>query len=361
VIINDLSVEQSNVVTDPLLNGWYQTATSAEQSDMCQFAFGPDPAPLPPLTSEQQPANAQRISNETINNHEYYLQLGFDSVGVTAGRGLTCWSGVALAARFTAPNPVNAGDVVGFDATESNITLNAHTQGLPPDEPYVAPLYTWNFGDGTTVTGSNTASQFHSYAQGGTYTVALTVTDSSGNSNTVSQPITVVGGSAGSGSGSGSGSVGGTSTSVATPGTPGAGTASPGLTVPNPVVTAAAVSRSLRSVLRKGLVVRYSVNEQVAGHFEVLLSKTIARRLGISGERALGLAAGSPPQVIIARAVLVTTRAGRSNVVIQLSKRTATRLKRLHKVTLTLRLIVRNAASGTPASTTVLSTVTLAG
>jgi hypothetical protein len=355
VIINDLSIEQNNVVTNPLLNGWYQTATSAEQSDMCQFAFGPDPVPLPSPTSEQQPANAQIISNETINNHKYYLQLGFDSVGVTAGKGLTCWSGVVLEAHFTAPNPVNAGDVVGFDATESNITLNAHTQGLPPDEPYVAPLYTWNFGDGTTVTGSNTASQFHSYAHGGTYNVTLTVTDSSGNSNTVSQPITVVGGS------SGSAPVGGTSTSTPTPGAPVAGTPSPNLTLPNPVAAAAAVSRSLRSVLRKGLVVRYSVNEQVAGHFEVLLGKTIARRLGISGETALGMAAGTPPQVVVARAVLVTTQAGRGNVVIQFSKRTAARLKRLHKVTLMLRLIVRNAASHTPASTTVLSTVTLAG
>jgi hypothetical protein len=355
VIINDLSIEQNNVVTNPLLNGWYQTATSAEQSDMCQFAFGPDPVPLPSPTSEQQPANAQIISNETINNHKYYLQLGFDSVGVTAGKGLTCWSGVVLEAHFTAPNPVNAGDVVGFDATESNITLNAHTQGLPPDEPYVAPLYTWNFGDGTTVTGSNTASQFHSYAHGGTYNVTLTVTDSSGNSNTVSQPITVVGGS------SGSAPVGGTSTSTPTPGAPVSGTPSPNLTLPNPVAAAAAVSRSLRSVLRKGLVVRYSVNEQVAGHFEVLLGKTIARRLGISGETALGMAAGTPPQVVVARAVLVTTQAGRGNVVIQFSKRTAARLKRLHKVTLMLRLIVRNAASHTPASTTVLSTVTLAG
>jgi PKD domain len=351
VIINDLSVEQNNVVTNPLLNGWYQTATSAEQSDMCQFAFGADPVPLPSIPSEQEPSHAQILSNETINRHNYYLQFGFDSVGVTAGKGLSCWSGVVLDAHYTAPNPVNAGDVIGFDATESNITLNAHTQGLPPDEPYVAPLYAWNFGDGTVVTGSNTASQFHSYALGGTYTVALTVTDSSGNSNTFSQPITVVGGS------SGSAPAGGTST--LTPTTPGAaGTASPGVTPAKlkPVVAAAAVSRSLRSVLRHGLVVRYSVNEQVVGRFELMLAKSTARRLGLRGAPAVGLALGTPAQIIIGKAILVTTKGGRSTVTIQLSKNTASRLGRLKHVTLMVRLIAHNASGQ---SVTVLGTVNL--
>ncbi|MEA2200957.1 MAG: hypothetical protein QOI89_1553 [Solirubrobacteraceae bacterium] len=351
VIINDLSVEQNNVVTNPLLNGWYQTATSAEQSDMCQFAFGADPVPLLSVPSEQEPSHAQILSNETINHHGYYLQLGFDSVGVTAGKGISCWSGVVLDAHYTAPNPVNAGDVIGFDATESNITLNAHTEGLPPDEPYVAPLYAWNFGDGTVVTGTKTASQFHSYAQGGTYSVALTVTDSSGNSNTFTQPITVVGGS------SGLAPVGGTST--LTPSTPGAaGTTTAGVTPakPKPVVAAAAISRSLRSVLRHGLVVRYSVNEQVVGHFELILAKSIARRLGLRGATATGLAAGTPPQIIIGKAILVTTKAGRSTVTIQLSKNTSSRLGRLKHVTLMVRLLAHNAAGQ---GVTVLGTVTL--
>ncbi|HEY2436758.1 MAG TPA: hypothetical protein VGH93_06220, partial [Solirubrobacteraceae bacterium] len=117
VIINDLSVEQSNVVTNPLLNGWYQTGSKAEQSDMCQWDFGAPPVKLPIIPEEQQPAHAQVISNEAINSRSYYLQYGFDSVGVTAGQGITCWSGVSLKAHYTAPNPVNAGDVVAFDAT----------------------------------------------------------------------------------------------------------------------------------------------------------------------------------------------------------------------------------------------------
>ena len=47
------------------------------------------------------------------------------------------------------------------------------------------------------------------------------------------------------------------------------------------------------SVLRSGLVVRYSVNEQVAGRFEVLLASSIARRIGLHGAPATGLAKGN--------------------------------------------------------------------
>jgi hypothetical protein len=113
--------------------------------------------------------------------------------------------------------------------------------------------------------------------------------------------------------------------------------------------------------LRGGLHVRYSVSEQVAGRFEVLLGTAIAHRLGIGGPPALGLPAGTPSQVVIGKAILITTAAGRNTVDIQFSKRTASRLARLHSVQLILRLVVRNAESQSPATTTVLSTVTLSG
>ena len=57
--------------------------------------------------------------------------------------------------------------------------------------------------------------------------------------------------------------------------------------------------------------------------------------------------------------MLVTTAAGRSTFILHFSKRTAAHLARRHKVSLMLRLIVRNAASRNPATTTVLSTFTL--
>jgi hypothetical protein len=103
--------------------------------------------------------------------------------------------------------------------------------------------------------------------------------------------------------------------------------------------------------------VRYSVDEQVAGRLEVLLPRSIAKRAGIGGPPAFGLPAGSAPMVVIGKSVVVTTKAGRSALRLQFSKRTATGLAKLGRVTLTLRMVVRGAHNAAP--TTVLSTVTL--
>jgi hypothetical protein len=130
-----------------------------------------------------------------------------------------------------------------------------------------------------------------------------------------------------------------------------------------PVVRAAALSRSLRRVLRKGLVVRYSVGEEVAGHFEVLLQSSLARRIGLRGSPPRGLATGAAAQVVIGRAPLVTIAGGRNTLRLHFDRSSVARLRRaarrhrLGKVPLTLRLVVRNAKS--PAMTTVLSRFTL--
>ncbi len=354
VIINDLRIEQSDIVVDPLLNGWYQEATDAEQADMCQWNFGPPPEKTPTPDPKTHAANT---SNETIGSGSYYVQWEFNSVGITSRHEYACWSGVSLEPHFTAPNPVNTGDVVGFDATESDITLIANTKGLPADEPFTAPTYKWNFGDGTVVSGANAISEFHSYQYGGEYDVTLSVTDSGGNTGDFTETITVDGptrpappspGTGGSGS---SGVGGGVSGGGAT--TPGATTKPP---VPGPVATQSVLSRSLSKTLSKGLVIRYSVSQQATGHFEVLLAASTAHRLGLHPPLATGLPAGTPPQVVIAKALLVTTKAGRNTLKIQFGKITAKRLRRLHNVPLLLRLTVRNAGGGT---TTVLSKLTL--
>ncbi len=63
---------------------------------------------------------------------------------------------------------------------------------------------------------------------------------------------------------------------------------------------------------------------------------------------------------MIAKAILITTKGGRNTVKILFGKKTAAKLRKLHRVTLMVRLVVRN-ASHSPLSTTVLSTVNLAG
>jgi hypothetical protein len=124
-----------------------------------------------------------------------------------------------------------------------------------------------------------------------------------------------------------------------------------------PAIGIAVASHSLRKVLRKGLVVSYSVREPVAGRFEVLLERSIARRLGLHRPPATGLAAGTPPQVVIGKALLITDAGGRSRVTIRFGRTAAKRLRRLHGVSLMLRVVVRNASRGTA---TVLTSVKLA-
>ena len=132
------------------------------------------------------------------------------------------------------------------------------------------------------------ASAFHTYQYGGTYDVTLTVTDVGGNTASVTQtghrewarrqPN-------GSG-GPSSGAPGSTSTSTAA-GTPAAagGSAAGHAPVPPPIAAAAIPKQTLHSAVQKGLVVRYSVNEQVAGHFEVLLSRAIGTPTSASAAR----------------------------------------------------------------------------
>jgi hypothetical protein len=352
VIINDLSIEQNNIVVDPLLNGWYQTATADEQGDMCQSNFGPKP-PNEPAPNPETHAGIR--SNETINGQGYFIQWAFSSTLLTSGRGYFCWSGVADTPHFTAPNPVNSGDVIGFDGTETLLTLEAKTAGLPADEPYVAPIYKWDFGDGTGTTGPGDASVFHTYRYGGTYVAKLTVIDSGDYSSSYEEPITVVGPPPPSSGGSGSGSSSATTTTTGGATTPGAGVK---LAAAKPKATQTVASHSLASVLRNGLVINYSVSERVAGRFEVLLASSIAKKLGVHGARATGLAKGTPAQTVIAKAILVTTKGGHSSYKIKFSKATATRLRKLGRVSLMIRMVVHNGAN--PASTTVLDTVKLA-
>jgi hypothetical protein len=375
LIIGQMGLEQQDMITDPLLNAW-QDSSHFENTDECRFLFGP-------VRGGGEGANeetlAGTLSDQSLAGGSYYINDAFNlAASLLPYPGVPCLNNVNLAPKFTAPNPVNAGEVVGFDGMESDIALDAgidYSATGVPQANYAT--YTWNFGDGTSEVSGYApgsphcetpwlspcaASEFHSYQYGGNYEVTLTVRDVGGNTATVTHAITVAGPPPPSPSVP---STPGT-TSTTSPGQTTStlvGGSSPGssATVPAPVAAATILSQSLRTALRKGLVVSYSVNEQVAGRFEVLLSRATAHRLGISGTPATGMPAGSPPEVVIAKAILVTTKGGHNAVHILFSKRTAARLARTHKVSLTLRLTVRNSSSSDPATTTVISAVTLGG
>lgn len=377
VIVNQIAVEQQDTVTDPLLDGW-QDPVGNEATDECRNFFAS--TGISGSSTAVEETFAGTLTNQVLNGGNYYLN---DAFSLSALRlpypGIPCLPGDRLVPQFTAPNPVNSEEIVGFDGMESDVPLGVGTVYNAKGEPKPTyATYTWDFGDGSpTVTGyapgqapNNppstlceepwlppcAGSTFHSYKYGGTYEATLTVTDVGGNTETVAHPITVVGPPA-----PGSTPAGPTTPSAGGAGgsAGGAGGSAGSLVLPQPVATAVAVSSSLKQVARTGLLVHYSVNEQVAGRFEVLLNAATAHRMGISGPAAANLPAGFPKSLVIGHALLVTTKAGRSSVRIKFAKNTAKRLRRAHKVTLTLRLVVRNASPQSPLFTTVSSNVVL--
>jgi hypothetical protein len=384
LIINQIAVEQQNIVTDPLLNAWQQQELPHnEATDECRNFFAPV---LGGSVTANLETYAGSLYNQSLNGGNYYLNDAFNLAAQKLPySGITCLPGIRLEPQFTAPNPVNSGEIVGFDGMESDITLNEGTAytGTTPKETYVT--YKWNFGDETPeVTGFApgapslnspetspcefpwkapcAASTFHSYQYGETYNVTLTVTDTGGNTASVTEPITVVGpprpsSTTPTGGPSGPGSGGPAAAPVTgAPQGPPAPTVTP---TPAPVVTGFATSTSLKKVLSGGLAVRYTTNEQVAGSIQVLLDAATAKRLGIHGATATGLPKGTPRLIVVGTAVLVTTKAGQGTLKIKFSPRTAARLKHTHKLKLTLRLFARNASRQSPQTTTVLSTVVL--
>ncbi|MFZ2051194.1 MAG: hypothetical protein WAU69_09740, partial [Solirubrobacteraceae bacterium] len=129
--------------------------------------------------------------------------------------------------------------------------------------------------------------------------------------------------------------------------------------LPKPVATAIVTTTSLEKAVESGLDVRYSVNQQVAGHFEVLMPTRIAKRLKIKGKSAKGLPPGAQAQTVIAYALLITVRGAHGAMSIAIPPGTGSRLGRLHHVTLTLRLVVRNADRSNPKSTLLQTAVKL--
>jgi hypothetical protein len=388
LIINQIAVEQQDIVTDPLLNAW-QDPKGNEATDECRDWFAPV---LGGNSGAQEEADAGTLFNQVLSSGDYYLNTAFNLAALKLPYpGVPCLPGVSLLPQFTAPNPVNAGEIVSFDGMESDISLGADTVFSPTGEPHTGyATYTWNFGDGSApVVGYApgaplvnspgvspcgaaqweapcAASAYHSYKYGGTYEVTLTVTDVGDNTASVKEPVTVVGPPepkpeptptptpapapaptpstttpGGSGSSGGSGGTGTTTTT------------------PPPVLGASVTSKSLKKALSSGLPVRYNTNEQVAGNIEVLLESSTAKRLGITGATATGLPAGTPKSIVVGTAVLVTTKAGQGTIRVKFSSRAAARLKHVHKLKVTLRLFARNASRQAPQTTTMLSTVVL--
>ncbi|HEX4483063.1 MAG TPA: PKD domain-containing protein [Solirubrobacteraceae bacterium] len=365
VLVNNIAAEEVAMVTDPTLNGWHETnGTHEEVPDKCRNEF----------KGGQFVEGSPEDTNQTIAGTGYYVNDEYNQAALFDGYpARPCLNEVKNEPKFTSTSPIRSGDVATFNATSSYVDLGVDK-------------YNWSFGDGTSAevncagrtptygvapdectTSSGVgnpnpvASVAHAYAYGGEYEVTLSITDGGGNVASTTHVIDVSGTPAPSSAGSAGGATSGSNTTAAGAATTTAAT--PGTTAGLPpaaklvAATQSVSSRRLSAVLKEGIVVHYSVNEQVAGRFEVLLSSSIARRIGLRGTSAAGLAKGTPAQTVIAKAILVTTKGGRSTYKIKFDKATAAKLRKLRKVTLMIRLVVHNASS--PTATTVLDTVNL--
>jgi PKD repeat protein len=91
-------------------------------------------------------------------------------------------------AGSTTPPVANAAPTAAFTSSATDLTASVDASPSTDADGTLA-AYAWNFGDGSTGTGVRAS---HEYAEEGTYTVTLTVTDDDGAAATVTQSITVV-------------------------------------------------------------------------------------------------------------------------------------------------------------------------
>jgi PKD repeat protein len=163
--LNVLSHEHNEVITNPNNGGWFDTNGTGENGDKCNFNFGT------PIAS-----NTNGNYNQLINHNPYEIQLEWSNAitGCAANFGAL---DPTAAFTFSPPSP-KALDPVSFDGSTSH---SNNTGGYIID-------WQWDFGDTGTASGANPS---HTYAAAGTYTVALTVKDDAGLTNTVTHPVTV--------------------------------------------------------------------------------------------------------------------------------------------------------------------------
>lgn len=272
-LVSPLSQAELAAVTNPNLNAWFALDGTEINDNSC--------TPL-----------GEGVDAATVNGTSYWLQREFNNGGtlVSDPNSPECTESVTLQPSFVAPSTVDRGDEVQLDGSTTASTLDVPKSG-----------YYWTFGDGSSAYGP---SVVHSYANGGTYDVTLTVTDRGGDVAKLTQAIFVTG-------------------PGATPGTQ-SGKHRTALKA-----SLLLMPESLKSVLGSGISMHVTVNEAAAGFVTISITRSEARKAHIAGR-------GS--SVVIGRGTVSRLKHGTASLRLRMARGVVAKLKHLRHVTLTVRL-----------------------
>jgi hypothetical protein len=279
-LVSPLSQAHVAAIVNPQLNAWYANDGSEINDNMGCV----------PLAN-----SLDSVTVGSSSQNPYLLQREFSNAGVLESdpNAPFCAPGVALAPTFVVPSAVNRGDVVQFDGSTTVSSL------IVPKANYA-----WNFGDGTTGVGP---SVIHTYAWGGSYPVTLAVTDRGNNHATLTQSITVLG-----------------------PSGPAVKPPAPPKSSTHLKVHLQILPQSLKAMLRGGMTIRLSSNENASGIATLSIPRSAAKQAHIASGRAAS--------VVIGRGTVSRIKTGTGKLHLGLSRATAAKLKRLGHVTMTVRL-----------------------
>ncbi len=279
-LVSPISQSEIAALVNPSLDGWYAASGDEINDDNGCTPLG------------------DQLDSVAVGSNSYLLQREYNNGAAIDSDPYTyfgCAPDVILNPAFVAPSAVDQGDVVELDGSATASTLVVANGS-----------YHWSFGDGTNATGPSVA---HAFSAAGSYPVKLTVTDRGGNTVSLAQTITVLG----------------------------PGGSSPG----GPLglqVRLQLMPQALRSVLKSGLRVRLSSNQNVSGIATVSITRGTARHAHIK--------AGHGPSVVIGRGTISSVKAGVAQLRLHLSHRIDKKLHRLHRVTFSIRLALVGSAGG---------------
>ncbi len=158
-VLNVVSHEHNETITDPLGTGWYDSS-GYENGDECAW-----------LATQTTP-NGYGDYNQTIHKGEYLLQLEWSN---RAG---------ACVVRNTFPQPTAS---IGTSAAPTHGSPTSFTSNAA-DSDDTAFTYDWDFADGGSSTSANPS---HTFAVTGSYHVTLVVFDSHGDQVRVTKTVSV--------------------------------------------------------------------------------------------------------------------------------------------------------------------------